>query len=407
MHKEIEKKLADERAMFRGLIDATPDIIFFKDTNSNYLWCNKACEKFLGIKEDELVGKDDYYIFDEQRAKTLREIDKNIIATGEGNRNTSKIILQDGKEVLVDTIKTPVYDHEGNISGIVGISRDVTMLQNTVDELSELNKKLEQRVSDEVAKNLEKNRMLLHQSKLAAMGEMMGAIAHQWRQPLNAIGIMIQDIKIAYHDGELSDEYIEQTVSSAMGQVMHMSNTIDDFRTLFKISKEKEIFVVKEMIVAAENLLDAQFDSNAIVINTKCHKPECDGCKSCMMSIMGHPNELKQVLLNLLTNSKDAILENRKVIGCEYIGKVDIELSIVEENGRNICSIVIRDNGGGIAEDVIDRVFEPYFTTKDQGDGTGIGLYMARSIIKTSLNGEIYVKNCPSGAEFTILLPMS
>lgn len=406
MHEELEKKLADEKAMFRSVIDAIPDVVFFKDVNSAYLGCNSACERFLGIKESELVGKTDFDVFDEAKAELLRSIDRQIIASGEVGHNSNQIKLKDGSEVLLDTLKAPFYDHEGNIKGIVGISRDVTKLQTAVNELSELNQKLEQKVAEEVAKNLEKNSLLLQQSRLAAMGEMMGAVAHQWRQPLNALGIIVQDIKIAYKDGELSEKYIEEAVQSAMGQIKHMSSTIDDFRRMFKIDKEKEEFMVKEAIIAAENILSAQFEANQIEINTKCKKEKCDGCKSCTISINSYPNELKQVFLSLLSNAKDAILENRKKLGFEYMGEVSIDLELDESDGKSICKIVIKDNGGGIDSAIIDRVFEPYFTTKGQGEGSGVGLYMARSIIKGSLGGDIYVHNNDSGAEFVITLPI-
>lgn len=405
MHRELERKLADERAMFRSLIDAIPDIIFFKDIDSNYLGCNKACERFLGVKESEIVGRDDYFIFDEAKADILRGIDKSIINSGDIGHNTNQIKSPSGEEVLFDTLKAPFYDRDGNVKGVVGISRDITVLQKTVSELSELNQKLEQRVAEEVEKNLEKNRLLLQQSKLAAMGEMMGAVAHQWRQPLNALGIIIQDIRMAYKDGDLNDKYVDDVVHKAMDQIMRMSGTIDDFRRMFKVDKQKEKFVLKETIRAAESILDAQFAANSIEINTKCKKLKCNGCKSCTLEIVSYPNELKQVFLSLLSNAKDAILENRKKIGLEYVGEIDIDMDIVERDGEQFCQVIISDNGGGIEAELLDRVFEPYFTTKEQGKGSGVGLYMARSIIGGSLRGDITVKNGEAGARFTIVLP--
>ncbi len=406
MCDDLERKLADEKAKFQSLIDAIPDVVFFKDVNGTYLGCNTAYERLLGVKESDIIGKDDYYVFDETKADILRDIDRDIIVSGEIGHNTNQIKRPDGSDALLDTLKAPFYDSDGNVKGIVGISRDVTILQKTVSELSHLNHRLEQRVSEEVASNLEKNRLLLQQSKLAAMGEMMGAVAHQWRQPLNALGIIIQDIKMAYKDGDLNDEYMDDIVCKAMEQIMRMSGTIDDFRRMFKVDKQKERFVVKEAIVAAENLLGAQFEANCIEIDTRCKKVKCDGCKSCTIDIVSYPNELKQVFLSLLSNAKDAIVDNRKKMGLEYMGEIDIDLDTIEKDGEQFCRIVISDNGGGIEDDVLDRVFEPYFTTKEQGEGSGVGLYMARSIIKSSLDGDIYVQNGDTGAKFTIMLPV-
>jgi len=240
---------------------------------------------------------------------------------------------------------------------------------------------LEHKIKQAVEENTKKDKLLQQQSKMAAMGEMIGAIAHQWRQPLNALGLIIQDVEEAYHYNELNEEYIQSMIKNAMQQIMFMSKTIDDFRNFFRIDKKKELFSVKKSIEEIKNMLEAQLKSHNIKLTIMGDD----------FSINGLENEFKQVILNIINNAKDAIIENKIRDG---------KIEIVLQNNK----IIIRDNAGGIAENIIDRIFEPYFTTKEQGKGTGMGLYMSKMIIEENMNGRISVKNNTLGAEFEIEL---
>ena len=262
-------------------------------------------------------------------------------------------------------------------------------------ELERLNAHLEERVAEEVEKNMEKSRLMAQQSKLAAMGEMIGAIAHQWRQPLNAIGLMIQDVRAAYTYGELDPEYIQSFEDRAMSQVNFMSKTIDDFRMFFKTDREKTVFSAMGAVKAAIELISIQFGANGISIELESNFDDGE------TNVLGYPNELKQVVLNLLSNSKDAIYDKRKHLGDEFDGLIRVSISKEDK----LC-INVSDNGTGISESVAGRIFEPYFTTKQPGEGTGIGLYMSKMIIKNSFNGDIAFKNSDAGAVFTIFIPI-
>jgi signal transduction histidine kinase len=272
--------------------------------------------------------------------------------------------------------------------------------------LKALNDSLEERVAQETQKNMEKERMLVQQSKMAAMGEMIGAIAHQWRQPLNATGLIIQDIKDAYEFGELNKEYLEKSVEKGMKHIMFMSKTIDDFRNFFKPSKEEVVFDLKQSVGEAISILDAQLKNYAISWEVKCgvhgkvfkSYHEIELCKEAEM--LGHPNEFKHVILNIISNAKDAIIQNSDSGGNQ--GKIDVEFYISEEGAK---VITIRDNGGGIPDELMDKIFEPYFTTKEQGKGTGIGLYMSKMIIENNMSGRLTAKNIQGGMEFRIDLP--
>jgi PAS domain S-box-containing protein len=244
-------------------------------------------------------------------------------------------------------------------------------------------------------KQREQERMLVQQSKMAAMGEMIGAIAHQWKQPLNAIALIAQCFKDDYEYNELNADVIDEHVSEIMKQVDFMNNTIDDFRNFFKPSKRMKKFNLCSAVMDVLSLITPQLKSSYIEVITD---------ESCIIKkdtlVKGYPNEFKQVVLNILANSKDAILEQRhkkKLKGTEA-GKIFISL---KSENSTLCAL-FRDNGGGIPHDVMVHLFEPYFTTK--GGGTGIGLYMSKTIIEDKMKGRIEASNTEDGAEFRIYL---
>lgn len=273
-------------------------------------------------------------------------------------------------------------------------------------ELQALNVTLERRVEEEVRKNLDKDRMLAHQARLAAMGEMIGAIAHQWRQPLNALGLIIQDIPDARKFGELTDEYLATSVEKGMKQIQFMSRTIDDFRSFFRPDKEKKAFDIKIAIAEVLSMFSAQLKTNDISYRLKCHEhnktfedfTEVQMCGE--FTIEGYENEIRQVFLNLIGNAKDAIVESR--LNGKMPADTKGHIAFDFERAGDKAIIRITDNGGGIPEDIISRIFEPYYTTKEQGKGTGIGLYMSKMIIENNMDGKLSAKNIPGGMEFRI-----
>ena len=241
-------------------------------------------------------------------------------------------------------------------------------------------------------KQQEQEQMMIEQSKMAAMGEMISAIAHQWRQPLNILALYIQDMNGAYEANEIDEKYVDKIVSNSMKQINFMSSTIDDFRNFFTPNKEKENFSIIEQLTKTIDLLRPQLKAHNIVIEL-----DNDDCK-----VWGYPNEFQQVALNLINNAKDAILENQQKNN-ELNGLITIE---GKEDGSNY-KISFCDNGGGIEQSILHKIFEPYFTTKFPKNGTGVGLYMVKEIIGRHYNGSVTVANKENGAEFTIIIPLN
>jgi two-component system, NtrC family, sensor kinase len=255
--------------------------------------------------------------------------------------------------------------------------------------LDELNRTLDQRVRDEIAKRKEQEQILIHQSRLAAMGEMIGAIAHQWRQPLNALSLVLQNISLQFQMGRLSEESMTRLKDKGESMVMRMSTTIDDFRNFFKPNKLAEAFNLHRALRGASDILEGVLRNNNIKLDIVC-APE--------IQVFGFSGEFSQVVLNILSNAKDALIASRQA---------DPAILIEVEQGPEGIRIRFEDNGGGMDETTLHKIFEPYFTTKEEGKGTGIGLYMSKMIIENSMGGRLEASNLPGGACFVVSLPSS
>ena len=248
-------------------------------------------------------------------------------------------------------------------------------LESKIAELNHFNNNLETRVKDEIEKNIKHELKLAEQSKMAAMGEMLGNIAHQWRQPLSTISTLATGTKLQKEMKILSDKDFDSSMDTINASVQYLSETIEDFRSFFnpKNNKQKE-FLLPFTIDKALRIVSSQFVSKDIEIIKDIEN----------ISIISLENELIQVILNILNNSKDALLDLENEKRLIFISAYKKEENIIIE---------IKDNGKGIKKEIINRIFEPYFTTKHQSQGTGIGLYMCENIIVNHLNGTISVSN--------------
>ena len=383
--RRTEDTLQKSEERYRTLAEAAQDIIFIIDRNDNIQYLNNFAAKQLGLPSAAIIGKPRKELFPTDIAGQQNLDLRTVFESGESLYSESSALLS-GREVWLSTSLVPVRNNEGKVISALGISRDITERKKAQDALKASEMHFRERVNEEVAKGREKDHMLIQQSKLAAMGEMIGSIAHQWRQPLNTVGLMIQDIKNAQQSGELDKRYLDESVDKAMALIKHMSATIDDFRYFHKPEKEPQKFSVRAAVTKAISFVEASFKNNGIEIDLDLGEDSV---------AEGFPNEFSQALLNVLYNAKDVLAEKKK-----KGSKVAVRL--FKEDGRTV--VTVRDNGGGIPDDIMDKVFEPYFSTKPDGKGTGIGLYMSKMIIEKSMNGKLTVMNTGGGAEFRVEL---
>ena len=276
---------------------------------------------------------------------------------------------------------------------ICNIVRHRFFLQEEVDkktqELKILNENLQHDIQKQLSEIREKDGLLLEQARLASMGEMIGNIAHQWRQPLNALGLVLQKVPILHQRNKLDEETLETTVDKGMSLIHQMSSTIDDFRFFFQENKDTETFKLIETVDNCHTLLSPILEQDKIEFKSIIDED---------ILIHGHANQLSQVLLNIMNNAKDALYENNIS---------DPLITIEGYCHDNKIIIDITDNAGGIPEKIIKKIFDPYFTTKEEGKGTGIGLFMSKRIIEENMKGKLNITNTDFGAKFSIVLPQS
>jgi signal transduction histidine kinase len=301
---------------------------------------------------------------------------------------------------------------------IFSVIRDITerkkveqALQEKTRQLKDLTRGLEERVAEEISVRIKNERMMIQQSKMAAMGEMLGAIAHQWRQPLNVVGLIVQRMEDAHARGKLTTEHLELMVEKAMTQIQRMSKTIDDFRNFYKPDKDKTVFDAMRAVGDVLSLVSAQLTAENIGYRLTCHahgrtfENEADVVFCAEKAVEGFRNEFEHVILNLVNNARDAIMEKRArgAMGVSERGLLSFDF--YNSDGKVI--IKVSDNGGGIPLEAMGSIFSPYFTTKDPTKGTGLGLYMSKVIVEDHMQGKLSVANGKEGAIFTIELPQT
>ena len=325
-------------------------------------------------------------------------------------KSTVKNLSKDGEIFYVNTTVVPILDEKGDIEEFIAIRYDVTKevfykeelqrreielkelnatLEKRVDEktreLKQLNTTLEMRVLKEVSKNEEKRKVMIWQSRLASLGEMLANIAHQWRQPLTELNLTIFSMNKAALSKNLAEQ--EKLYLDSKNIIKNMSTTIDDFTNFFKPSKAKGYFKIADCINESLSILEQLLEKEMISI-----KIEID-----VLKVYGISNELSQVLINLLKNSIDSFVKNSILIR-------EIKISVTPDG--EYASIKFEDNAGGIKEKSIYKVFEPYYTTKHKSQGTGLGLFMSKMICEKGLDGSINVESRQLTTTFEIKIPL-
>lgn len=381
------KRMEDSLRKFARAVEQSGDAVVITDLQGRIEYVNpKFCE-VTGYTQEEAIGKNPRILKSGHTSQEEYAALWNTILSGKEWYGEFLNRRKDGSTYWESASISPIIDDAGRITHFVAVKVDITERKQAETLLKQMNATLEQRVSEEVARNLEQERLLVHQSRLAAMGEMIGNIAHQWRQPLNALGLLLANIKDAHSYGELTADYLKQESEQGQRLILKMSSTIDDFRNFFKPNKEKQAFRLAQKVHDTLEIVSATLHNNNI-------EALVEGSQDILA--FGYPNEYSQVLLNLISNAKDALLE-RKV----RQGRILIRLARQGDQ----AVLTVRDNAGGIDPELMAKIFDPYFTTKAKG--TGIGLYMSKVIVENNMGGAIAARNVEGGAEFSITCPLA
>ncbi len=386
----------EQLTAFKKAVENSDNVIVMTDKNSRITYANDAFEKTTGYPKSQVLGKNPSILKSGlQDSKFYEDLNKTI---NQGKTWRGRFINKKSSgEVFYENASiSPIYSH-GEIEGYLAIKLDVTESVLHAQELDELNKSLEERVQKALKEARVKDRILLEQTKMANLGEMIGNIAHQWRQPLSAISSGISSMQLQKQIGILEDKDFGKTCDIIIENTNYLSKTIDDFRNFIKGEGEKELFNLKKSIDSFLSLVSTS--TKKYYINIVTQIPE-------ELQIETLKNELNQCLINLYNNSKDILVE--KNIQKKYIY---IKAEVEDE----VLRITFQDNGGGIDEDIISRIFEPYFTTKHQSIGTGLGLSMTYRLIVEAMKGEIRVTNDKFyigkekfyGAKFSVKIPLN
>ncbi|WP_375723865.1 ABC transporter substrate-binding protein [Arcobacter sp. KX21116] len=388
-----KKKLQDSEEKFRTLFNVAPVLLNAFDEKGKVVLWNKECEKVFGWKKEDIIKVENplsmFYPKKEDQQKvldSLKEIQYNIYQEWHPQtKNGENIITMwaniklPNNEVInlgYDITKQRAYEYS--------LNQKTEQLAIAKKQLEELNNSLEEKIELEIEKSTKHQMILMHQSKLAQMGEMIENIAHQWRQPLAQINSSVLLIDAVLSKNKFEDNTIENKLLEIESLTSYMSKTIDDFKNFFNPNKQKSIFKIESAIEKAYDVVKGSLNIHQIKITKNINKEL--KCKSYIY-------ELQQVILTLLNNAIDALV-------IMDIRTPEIIISVYESNNNII--ITIEDNALGIKEDLLEKIFVPYFTTKHKSQGTGLGLYMAKLIIEDGLNGKLKVENKQHGACFII-----
>ncbi|WP_455755491.1 PAS domain-containing sensor histidine kinase [Sulfurimonas sp.] len=365
--KEYEAQA--EVIKLKSALDRSPISIIRTDLEGNIKYVNPNCSKISGYSSQELIGKNPrIFKSDYTNDKIYKEMWETI-STGNVWNGDFKNIAKDGSEYWENATISPSFNDTGDVDGYIAFKLDITQTKQMEDELED------------------KEELMIAQSRHAAMGEMISMIAHQWRQPISVISMGANNILADIELDILDEETLKSGAEDIVYQTQELSKTIDDFRNFFRPGKVSEEVFIEDVFFEAIGVIGKSLENNNIELIT-----EFKGSKK----ITTYSRELMQVIINILKNAKEALVDNK-----QDAKKISV---LLQEEATNI-SISICDNAGGIKDDVVDKIFDPYFSTKNKVNGTGLGLYMSQTIVEKHLHGSLKAYNKDNGACFTISLP--
>jgi len=410
---KVKQEILDEKNLFERIFQKSSDPTLLIE-NHNFVDCNESIVQMLGYDtKNQLLDIHPSKLSPEfqpdgKSSFTKAEEMMNIAFENGSNRFEWVHTKANGDEFWVEVVLTKINLNNKTIIHVVW--RDINdrkkleielneltkSLQYKVEletkkdreneNLSSLNQSLKSKIEEETEKNRAKDRIMFAQARHAQMGEMLSMIAHQWRQPLNAVSAAAINLSFMQEFETLDEKEIYDTSKFIQNSAQQMSETINDFMNFFKPNSEREFFTLLDVLNDINHMMDTQLQSHGIKFITVLDDN---------MEIYGQKNELTHILINLIINARDALDErdqDEKMIA--------LHAFVTDKNSQ----IKISDNGGGIEPEIIDKIFNPYFSTKGPGKGTGIGLHMAKEIIEKDFAGSISVKNTEDGAEFLLTI---
>lgn len=370
LEEKLKKQQAKTLELGNILEDSRNEIYIFDRNSLKFLYANKGARNNIGYSLKELLELTPLDIKPEMRAEKFSKLVKPL------ERNKAEKIFFSTYNQRKNGTAYPVDVYLQQIV-FEGINAYMSIVIDTT-EREKIRKKLR-----------DQEEIMIAQSRHAAMGEMIGMIAHQWRQPITVIAMGANNMLVDIELDELKEESIKEQAQSILRQTDYLSRTIDDFRNFFRPDKEKEEVNLEDVMNEAEQIIGKSLEHNAVTLSIR----DENGYK-----VKTYSRELLQVFINLLKNAKEALVEKR-----EKDRHIDV---IISDDTNNVITTVC-DNGGGIDEEIIDKIFDPYFTTKDEKTGTGLGLYMSKTIVEKHLNGTIEVYNTKEGACFKVVIPLA
>ncbi len=342
-------------------------------------YVSNAFADISGYTVDEMVGKPHNIVRHPDMPKSIYESIWKNLKEGKNWKGEIKNRKKDGGYYWVYANISPLFDEDKNIIGYSSVRKDITGEKT----LMGVNKSLEYMVEEKVNEIRQRDKMLMQQSKNAAMGEMIDAIAHQWKNPLGVINMLAQKVQYDLKREKLKDDKLDEYMSSTLMQVKHLVETIDEFRQFFRPNTKTESIMLRSMVDSTLLLLSDELKAHLIKTSILCDSE---------VEVSINQNEFKHVLINLIQNSRDAFEENNV--------KNKLITFCINQEGNKVL-LKVKDNAGGMSEDIITKIFKPHFTTKEEGKGTGIGLYLTKQIIEKN-NASIEVQSEDDTSTFTI-----
>ena len=394
-HIKYTKLIAYKNKLTQSYLDIAKVLIIALDKNKNVLMINQEGANILGYTKEEIVGKN---WIDNFLAKTdknqIDDIANDIINKKQTHTGQENYVLtKSGKKILFRWKNSTLYDEKGDSIGILSSGEDISIEKKHELEINNINKSLQKEVDLQLQKLRKQDSVLLEQSRLAQLGEMISMIAHQWRQPLSTISSISIDMKMKseLENYNLSikeeainyEKYINTNLNKIDNLIQNLTTTIDDFRDFYKPNKALDKVTLEHIAKLSLHIMSASLiDKHNINIIEEYNSEN---------KVAVYKNEIMQVILNILKNAQDNFQERQTK---------DPYIKITTKNN----TLTICDNGGGIKKDILPKIFDPYFSTKNEKNGTGLGLYMSKIIIENHHTGKLIVNNTDDGVCFKIQL---